>query len=89
MTNVQIYTKNYCPYCMRAKHLLTSKGIEFDEIDVTDDVELQKEMIARSDRRTVPQVFIDGLHIGGSDDLADADRAGVLDRLTQSHTSAA
>ena len=81
MTKVEIYTKNYCPYCKRAKHLLAARGIEFGEIDVTFDESLQLEMTERSGRRTVPQVFVDGVHIGGSDDLADADRTGELDRL--------
>ncbi len=89
MSNVQIYTKNYCPYCMRAKALLTRKGIEFDEVDVTNDVARQDEMIIRSNRRTVPQIFIHGTHIGGSDDLANADRDGVLDKLIAAQTSAA
>ncbi len=89
MTYVQIYTKNYCPYCLRAKQLLTRKGIEFDEVDVTDDLDAQEEMISRSRRRTVPQIFVDGIHIGGSDDLVDADRDGRLDKLIGQQTSAA
>ncbi len=89
MTYVQIYTKNYCPYCLRAKQLLTRKGIEFDEVDVTNDLDAQEEMISRSKRRTVPQIFVDGIHIGGSDDLVDADRDGRLDKLIGQQTSAA
>jgi len=89
MTYVQIYTKNYCPYCMRAKQLLTRKGVEFDEVDVTNDLGAQEEMISRSRRRTVPQIFIDGVHIGGSDDLVDADRDGRLDKLITQQTTAA
>lgn len=89
MTTVQIYTKDYCPYCMRAKHLLAKKGVEFDEVDVTDDIGRQEEMILRSNRRTVPQIFIDGVHIGGSDDLAEAERDGVLDKLIAPQKSTA
>ena len=83
MSRVEIYTKDYCPYSKRAKQLLSGKGIEFEEFDVTHDVAGQQEMIERSGRRTVPQIFIDGVHIGGSDDLADYDRSGALDRLLQ------
>ena len=89
MNQVVIYTKNYCPYCARAKHLLTRKGIAFEEIDVTFDPEGQQEMIERSGRRTVPQVFIDGVHVGGSDDLAEAERNGELDPLAESQATAA
>ena len=83
MSRVEIYTKDYCPYSKRAKQLLSGKGIEFEEFDVTHDVAGQQEMIERSGRRTVPQIFIDGVHIGGSDDLVDYDRSGALDRLLQ------
>ena len=83
MNRVEIYTKDYCPYSKRAKELLTSKGIEFQEFDVTHDVAGQQEMIERSGRRTVPQIFIDGVHIGGSDDLVEYDRSGALDRKLQ------
>ena len=83
MNRVEIYTKDYCPYSKRAKELLSRKGIGFEEFDVTHDVAGQKEMIERSGRRTVPQIFIDGVHIGGSDDLVDYDRSGALDRLLQ------
>lgn len=76
MSNIIIYTKDYCGFCAQAKALLRSKGATFTEIDVTHDSALQAEMIERSSRRTVPQIFIDGLHIGGFDDLAalDAER---------------
>jgi glutaredoxin 3 len=81
MSKVEIYSKNHCPYCQRAKHLLATKGIDFEEIEVTFDADRQQEMIERSGRRTVPQVFIGNVHIGGSDDLAEAHRNGLLDRL--------
>lgn len=82
MAKVEIYTKSYCPYCTRAKALLTSKGVEFEEYDITMGGEKRKEMIDRAHgRTTVPQVFIDGKHIGGSDDLAALDARGGLDPL--------
>ena len=82
MKPVTIYTKNYCPYCHRAKALLTSKGVAFDEIDVTTDPEGQKAMTARAHGRiTVPQIFIGDAHIGGCDDLHALDAAGKLDAL--------
>lgn len=70
MADIQIYTKNGCPYCSRAKALLESKGLGFREFDVTRDEALEREMVRRSGRRTVPQIFIDGVPIGGYDDLA-------------------
>lgn len=82
MKPVTIYTKNYCPYCHRAKALLTSKGVAFEEIDVTTDPEGQKAMSVRAGgRTTVPQIFIGDAHIGGCDDLHALDAAGKLDAL--------
>lgn len=81
MTKVEIYTKKYCPYCIKAKALLTSKGIEFAEFEISFDQALQAEMQRRSKGVTVPQIFIDGSHIGGSDELLDLERAGELDPL--------
>lgn len=81
MANVEIYTKSWCPYCTRAKAHLDRKGVTYREIDVTTDVVREKEMVGRSRQFTVPQIFIDGRHLGGSDDLFDADRSGRLDRL--------
>lgn len=82
MPRVEIYTKAFCPYCARATALLERKGIAFDEFDITMGGPKRAEMIARADGRlTVPQVFIGATHVGGSDDLADADRSGELDRL--------
>lgn len=81
MPNILIYTKDYCGYCARAKAMLTAKGAVFTEIDVTHDAGLQAEMIERSGRRTVPQIFIDGRPVGGSDDLAALNSSGELDRL--------
>lgn len=81
MAKVEIYTKGYCPYCTRAKDLLTSKGVSFEEYDVTGDDAGLREMIERSKRYTVPQVFVNGYHIGGSEDLIATDRKGQLDQL--------
>jgi len=78
---VTIYTSAWCGYCMRAKALLDSKGIAYREVDVDGHPAARQEMMARSGRRTVPQVFIGEHHVGGSDDLAAAERSGELDRL--------
>ena len=88
MTNVTIYTKDYCPFCQRAKALLDRKGIAYHEIDVTYDEVLQVEMQDRSQRRTVPQIFVDEHHIGGSDDLHALARSGELDRLLDAPAAA-
>lgn len=81
MAKVEIYTKDWCPYSTRAKADLADKGVSFEEIDVTNDPTREQEMVARSERRTVPQIFIDGHHLGGSDDLRTLDASGELDRL--------
>jgi GrxC family glutaredoxin len=81
MVRVVIYTTTYCPYCSAAKALLRSKKICFEEIDVTRDSSRRAEMEQLSQRRTVPQIFIDGKCIGGFDDARRLDAAGELDRL--------
>lgn len=82
MAKVEIYTKAFCPYCSRAKQLLGSKGIEFEEYDITMGGPQRTEMIERSGGgMTVPQIFIDGEPIGGSDELAALEGAGKLDAL--------
>ena len=82
MAKVEIYTKAFCPYCSRAIALLEDKGVEFEEHDITFGGPGRAEMIQRAGgRMTVPQIFIDGQHIGGSDDLAALDRRGGLDPL--------
>jgi glutaredoxin 3 len=80
---VTLYISDWCPYCRRAKDLLARKNVSFSEINVEDEVKFREEMIARSDRRTVPQVFIGDKHIGGCDELFELDRSGELDRLLQ------
>lgn len=79
MADIVVYTKDWCPYCAKAKSLLKAKGLSWDEVDVTSDHALQEEMIERSGRRTVPQVFIHGTSIGGYDDLALLNSTGELD----------
>ena len=82
MAKVEIYTKFLCPYCTRAKSLLTRKGVAFEEHDISMGGPLRAEMLKRAEgRATVPQIFIDDRHIGGSDELAALDRAGGLDPL--------
>ncbi len=82
MPRVEIYTKFLCPYCSRAKKLLGEKGAEYEEYDITMGGEKRAEMLQRANgRHTVPQIFIDGRHIGGSDDLAALEREGQLDSL--------
>lgn len=82
MPKIEVYTQFLCPYCTRAKALLASKGAQFEEIDVTMDSAVRAQMMERSGgRRTVPQIFIAGTHIGGSDDLAALDAKGALDPL--------
>lgn len=82
MPAVEIFTTRWCPYCHAAKALLARKGIAFTEIDVSGDWNGRQKMIERANgRTTVPQIFIGGTHVGGSDDLHALDRAGKLDPL--------
>lgn len=81
MAKIEIFTKATCPYCHRAKALLTSKGVSFEELPIDGDASLRDVMIQRSGRTTVPQIFIDGQHIGGCDDLYALDARGGLDPL--------
>lgn len=78
---VTLYTTSWCGYCLRAKALLDRKGVAYHEIDVNAQPAKRAEMMTRSRRRTVPQIFIGDLHIGGSDELAALERSGELDRL--------
>jgi glutaredoxin 3 len=85
MPQIEIYTKFLCPYCSRAKALLARKGATYLEIDITMDAPRRSEMIDRANgQATVPQIFINGSHIGGSDDLATLDMSGKLDLLLSS-----
>lgn len=80
---IVMYVSGWCPYCQRARGLLAKKGLVFSEINVDDDAKFREEMMARSGRRTVPQIFIGGKHVGGCDDLFTLDGSGELDHLTQ------
>jgi glutaredoxin 3 len=82
MAQVEIYTKAFCPYCARAMRLLAEKGVIPQEYDITMGGPKRAEMLDRANgRTTVPQVFINGAHIGGSDDLAALEAEGKLDAL--------
>jgi glutaredoxin 3 len=81
MPAIEIYTQPFCPYCARALQLLAGKDVPFKEIDAPQGTTEREESVRRSGRTSVPQVFIDGQHIGGCDDLVALDRAGKLDSL--------
>ena len=81
MAKIEIYTTPFCGYCARAKSLLDSKGADYEETDVMMDDKKRTEMRSRTNRTSVPQIFINGQHIGGSDDLAAREQAGKLDAL--------
>ncbi len=82
MATVEIYTKPTCGFCLMAKRLLNAKGVSFAEVNISAQPERRAEMIQRANgRSTVPQVFIDGSHVGGFDDLSELERGGKLDAL--------
>ncbi|WP_434561128.1 glutaredoxin 3 [Pseudomonas sp. R1-6] len=81
MPHVVVYSSDYCPYCSRAKHLLQSKGVAFEEIKVDGKPQLRAEMTQKAGRTSVPQIWIGGTHVGGCDDLYALERAGKLDAL--------
>ncbi|NWA28773.1 glutaredoxin 3 [Pseudomonas gingeri] len=83
MSQVVVYSSDYCPYCMRAKSLLGSKNIAFDEIKVDGKPQLRAEMSQKAGRTSVPQIWIGDRHIGGCDDLFALERAGKLDALLE------
>ncbi|MCG7393557.1 glutaredoxin 3 [Microvirga sp. ACRRW] len=84
MPSITIYTKGWCPYCSAAKELLDKKGAAFTEIDIEKKPEARAEMIQKANgRTTVPQIFIDGKHVGGCDDLYALDDRGGLEPLLQ------
>lgn len=80
-SDVHLYTTRFCPYCVRAKQLLKAKGVTYREIGVDSKPHLRAEMMERSGRRTVPQIWIGSRHIGGNDDLWALDARGELDGL--------
>jgi glutaredoxin 3 len=81
MPKVEIYSSANCAYCMAAKNFLKQKGLDYSEIRIDTDPAQREQMIARTQRRTVPQIFIDGNHVGGYDDLVAADRDGRLAKM--------
>jgi glutaredoxin 3 len=82
MARVEIYTKAFCPYCARAKRLLDDRGAGYEEFEISRDAGKRSEMLARANgRTTVPQIFIGGRHVGGSDDLLALDRDGQLEAM--------
>ncbi len=81
MPNVVIYLTPICPYCARARRLLDKKGVDYTVIDVANNTKLWHEMTKRSQRETVPQIFIDDVHVGGFDDIAALDVEGELDEM--------
>ena len=81
MAEVIIYTRKMCGFCTAAKNLLTRKGVSFREFDGTFDTKIRQEMITKSGRATFPQIFINGKHVGGCDDLHDLDDSGKLDPM--------
>ncbi|PKM23250.1 MAG: glutaredoxin 3 [Gammaproteobacteria bacterium HGW-Gammaproteobacteria-14] len=81
MAEVLIYSTPWCPFCVRAKHLLGSKQAQVTDIDISADGALRQQMIERSGRRTVPQIWVGETHVGGCDELFALERQGQLDRL--------
>ena len=84
MSKIVIYTTNICPYCIRAKELLSRKNLPFKEINVTNDSNAREALVKKANgQRTVPQIFINDTHIGGHDDLVTLERSGKLDKMVQ------
>ena len=82
MVNVDIYTTPYCPFCIRAKKLLVNKKVEFNEIDLSENPDKFEEMLSKSNgAKTVPQIFVNGEHIGDCDHIHDLDQKGELDKI--------
>ena len=81
MSQVTVYSSDYCPYCIRAKQLLASKGVAFEEIKVDGKPQVRAEMAQKAGRTSVPQIWIGAAHVGGCDDLYALERAGKLDAL--------
>jgi glutaredoxin 3 len=82
MKNIEIYTTMFCPFCSRAKKLLNNKNVSYKEIDVTVSADLRQEMMQRAGgAHTVPQIFVDGKHIGDSDYIHRLDESGKLDHI--------
>lgn len=88
MPKVQVYSKQQCAYCVRAKALLTKKGIPFEEIDVEQDEAKRAWLVETSGQRTVPQIFVDGRPLGGFSDIETLDRQGKLDPILRGEAAA-
>ncbi|HEY7871570.1 MAG TPA: glutaredoxin 3 [Rudaea sp.] len=86
MPKIELYTSSNCAYCVAAKNLLKSRGLDYEEIRVDLDASRRDEMLARAQRRTVPQIFVNDRHVGGYDDLVAAERSGELAKLIGSGT---
>ena len=89
MRTPEIYFKDWCPYSRRALELLDQKGIDYEAIDVTNDLEREAEMRERAGRTSVPQIFVGALHLGGYDDIAALDRRGELDPILKDDSAQA
>ncbi len=85
MPKILIYTTKICPYCVMAKRLLNQKGVSYEEINVDSDPQLREEMMLKTKRRTVPQIYIGDLHVGGFDELYALEQQKKLDALLQQH----
>ncbi|AWM81546.1 glutaredoxin 3 [Gammaproteobacteria bacterium ESL0073] len=85
MANIIIYTSAWCPYCIRAKQLLTQKGVTFQEISVDGKSDVRAEMSQKANSNSVPQIWINDFHVGGCDDLVALENEGKLDKLLATH----
>lgn len=81
MKDIIIYTTRFCPFCIRAKQLLKSKGVDYQEVAVDNNSELRQEMLEKSGQRTVPQIWINNQHIGGCDELYELECSGALNNI--------
>lgn len=81
MKDIIIYTTRFCPFCIRAKQLLKSKGVDYQEVAVDNNSELRQEMLEKSGQRTVPQIWINNQHIGGCDELYELESSGTLNSI--------
>ena len=81
MAKVTIYTTRFCPFCVRAKHLLDHKKVAYDEVPVDGRSDMRQELLSRTGQRTVPQIWVGETHVGGCDELFALERGGKLDRL--------
>ncbi len=83
MPKVIVYTRDYCAFCRHAKALLNSKGVDFEEIDISQDEALQEKIWQSSGRKTVPQIFVDGRPLGGFEEIRELDARGELDKILE------